>query len=328
MIFVDADTVEQMLSMDRCIDLMRQTLMEYSMGGVVQVLRTAMTIGEGKILGVMPSAINSRRAAGAKIITVFPGNFHRGLPSHQGVVVLFETEYGRIRAVVDGEAITGIRTAAMSAAATDALARKDARILCVMGSGLQARRHLEAMRLVRDIEEVRVWDVSRDSAARYAEEMSLHHGIPVYDCSGDAERAVSGADIICTVTAAKEPILFGKYVAPGAHINAVGACAAGDREIDSDLAAQARFFGDSRESVMGEAGDFLIPLAEGRFAESHFLGEIGQVLTGNLTGRANEGDITVFEALGLAVEDLAAADYVVDIAESLALREDRLSANV
>jgi ornithine cyclodeaminase len=310
MLFINGDIVEKELLMKSCIDLMRKILVEYSRREALQVLRTAMKIGEKKILGVMPSALMSQQVAGAKIITVFPSNYQKGLPSHQGVVVLFETETGALKAIVDGEAITGIRTAAVSAVATAVLAREDAHILCVMGSGLQARRHLEAIRLVRTITEVRVWDINKAAAALYAEKMQARHGIPVYDCSENPERAVSGADIICTVTAARQPVLFSGYVSPGAHINAVGACAAADRELDTELVRRARFFGDSIESVTRESGDFIIPLQEGAISERHLLGEIGQVLSGELPGRVHSEDITVFEALGLAVEDLAAADYI------------------
>ncbi|MDR0999573.1 MAG: ornithine cyclodeaminase family protein [Clostridiales bacterium] len=310
MLFVNRDIVEKELLMKNCIDLMRKTLIEYSRREAIQVLRTAMKIGEKKILGVMPSALTSRQVAGAKIITVFPSNYQKGLPSHQGVVVLFETETGSLKAVVDGEAITGIRTAAVSAVATDALAREDAHILCVMGSGLQARRHLEAISLVRKITEVRVWDIDKAAAALYAKKMQAKYGIPVYDCGGDPERAVSGADIICTVTAARQPVLFSRYVSLGAHINAVGACAAADRELDTELVRRARFFGDSIESVTRESGDFIIPLKEGAIGEGHLLGEVGQILSGELPGRAAPEEITVFEALGLAVEDLAAANYI------------------
>ena len=316
MLFVNAETVERLLPMGNCIRIMREALVDYSYKKTTQAPRVAMRIERGKILGVMPCAIKAKHVAGAKIITVFPGNFKNGLPSHQGVVAVFETETGRLRAVVDGEAITGIRTAAVSAVATDALSRRNSRALCIMGSGLQARRHLEAIRLVRNITEVRVWDIDTASAVRYAEEMREIHNIPVVSYGDDAEKAAYGADIICTVTAAKQPILLKQHVAPGTHINAVGACAPADRELDSQLVAGALFYCDSTESVMLESGDYLIPLKEGRIAEGHMLGEIGRVLMGRLHGRENPEDVTIFESLGLAVEDLTAADYIVNLIES------------
>ena len=310
--FVDKAAVENTLAMDKCIELMKETLVRYSRKEAVQKLRTAMRIDESCILGIMPAADPGQKTAGAKIITVIPQNFQKNLPSHQGVVVLFETETGSLLAIVDGEAVTGIRTAAVSAAATDALARRDSHALCMLGSGLQARRHLEAIRLVRDIRQVRVWDVSKESSACYAKEMQALYGIPVLDCAYDVAEAVTGADIVCTVTAAKEPILFREHISPGTHINAVGACTAVDRELDSSLVQASRLFGDSVESVRNESGDFLIPLREGCIGEAHLLGEIGQVLSGNLKGRTSDSDITVFEALGLAVEDLAASRYIME----------------
>jgi ornithine cyclodeaminase len=310
MFFIDADTVEKELLMKDCIDLMRKTLIEYSRRESAQMLRTAIKIGENKILGIMPTALMERQIAGAKLITVFQDNYRKGLPSHQGVVVLFETETGSLTAVLDAEMITGIRTAAVSAAATDALAREDARILCMLGSGLQARRHLEAICLVRSITEVRVWDVDTAATAVYAENMHARYGMPVRDCGGNIEQAVSGADIICTVTAAERPVLFGRHVSPGAHVNAVGACIATERELDSELVKRSRFFGDSVKSITRDSGDFLFPLNEGVITEEHLLGEIGQVLSGELPGRSSPDDITIFESIGLAAEDLASADYI------------------
>ncbi len=309
--FIDKHQVEQLLDMSGCIGAMAQTLEDYAAKRTVQVLRTAMPIVPGKILGVMPAANVAANIAGVKVITIFPENFKRGLPSHQGAVVLFDLESGALKAILDGEAITGTRTAAVSAAATDALARKDAHVLCLLGSGLQARRHLQAMKLVRDITEVRVWDISEQSVLRFKEDMEKEYGIPVISCCGDVEKAVSGADIICTVTAAKEPILFGAHVTPGAHINAVGACGAANRELDDQAVVNARFFCDSRESCMNEAGDFLFPLKSGLITEEHLLGEVGLVFSGDLAGRLSDSDITVFEAQGLAVEDLSAANYIL-----------------
>jgi len=310
MFFIDEKTVEKYLRMDICIDLMRDALASYSRGEAVQVLRIAMQFEDRKILGVMPAALPSRNIAGAKLLTVYLDNSARHLPSHQGVVVLFETDTGALRAVLDAEGITGIRTAAASAAATDALAGKDAHVLAILGTGLQARRHLEAMRCVRDIREVRVWG-RPESAARFAAEMRTVHGLPVLDCSKDVREAVYGADIICTVTASKTPVLPGAAACPGAHINAVGACAPADRELDTEAVRKARLFGDSTESVTREAGDFLIPLAAGDIDRAHLLGEVGAVFDGRIPGRVSDSDVTIFEALGLAVEDLAAAEYIV-----------------
>ena len=310
--FFDKNQVTELLDMTGCIGLMRDTLMDYSSGKTIQILRTAMPLGPKKILGLMPSANTNLSIAGTKIITIFHDNFQRGLPSHQGAVVLFDMDDGHLKAILDADAITGIRTAAVSAAATDALARKDSHILCVLGSGLQARRHVEAMCLVRDITEVRVWDISQESVKRFKADMEAKHGIPVMDCCDDVQKAVEGADIICTVTAAHEPVLFGAHVAAGAHINAVGACLKMNRELDTEVVRKSRFFCDSRESCMNEAGDLLIPIEKGELTEAHLLGEVGQVLNGEIQGRLSDADITIFEAQGLAVEDLASANYIFE----------------
>lgn len=310
--FFDKNQVTELLDMAGCIGLMRDTLVDYSNGKTIQVLRTAMPLAPKKILGMMPSANTNLGIAGTKIITIFHDNFQRGLPSHQGAVVLFDMDDGHLKAILDADGITGIRTAAVSAAATDALARKDSHILCVMGSGLQARRHVEAMCLVREITEVRVWDISRESVKRFKADMEAKHGIPVIDCCDDVRKAVEGADIICTVTAAHEPILFGAHISAGTHINAVGACLKMNRELDTEAVRKSRFFCDSQESCMNEAGDLLIPIEKGELTEDHLLGEVGQVLTGEIPGRVSDAEITVFEAQGLAVEDLASANYIYE----------------
>jgi ornithine cyclodeaminase len=282
---------------------MAKTLAAFSAGQGVRVLRSAVPLGEQKLLGLMPGAQGA--VAGAKVITVFPGNFKKGLPSHQGVIVLFDLETGALKALVDGEAITALRTAAVSAVATDALARPDARVLAILGAGEQARRHLEAMPLVRDITALRVWDIHPEAARRFAEEA----GRPVTLCATAGE-AAQGADILCTVTAAATPVLRGADLSPGVHVNAVGACAPSCRELDTQAVLRGRLFCDSRESLLAESGDFLIPLQEGALDAGHVQGEIGQVLAGILPGRRHSRDITLFKSLGLAAEDIAAAEYV------------------
>ena len=310
--FFDKNQVNQLLDMEGCIALMRDTLADYSGGKTIQVLRTAMPLAPRKLLGIRPSANTSLGIAGTKVITIFHDNFQRGLPSHQGAVVLFDMDDGHLKAILDADGITGIRTAAVSAAATDVLARKDSHILCVMGSGLQARRHVEAMCLVRDITEVRVWDISRESVKRFKADIEAKHGIPVHDCCDDVQKAVEGADIICTVTAAHDPILFGAHISAGTHINAVGACLKQNRELDTEAVRKSRFFCDSRESCMNEAGDLLIPIENGELTEDHLLGEVGQIILGQIQGRISGEDITIFEAQGLAVEDLASANYIYE----------------
>ncbi|WP_250227896.1 ornithine cyclodeaminase family protein [Anaeropeptidivorans aminofermentans] len=314
MLFISEQQVAELFDLKSCIGLMKDTLCALSKGEASQVLRVAMEIEERKILGLMPASIPGRTIAGAKIITVFPDNFKRGMPSHQGLITLFDADTGALKAVVEAEAITGVRTAAVSALATDYLARKNAEVLCILGSGLQARKHLEAISYVRDIKAVYVWDINKDSLKKFKEEMSAKFPIPIHICT-EVSKAVENADIICTVTSAKNPILFGKDVKKGAHINAVGACTPDCRELDTEIVKKSRVFGDRIESTLAESGDFLIPLSEGAITKEHLLGELGDVILGNLEGRKNDEDTTIFEALGLAVEDLASADYIAGIIE-------------
>ena len=289
---------------------MRDTLSALSRGEAIQVLRTAMKLEGRNVLGIMPSALLSKNIAGTKVITIVPENSYTGLPSHQGVVVVFEAETGALKAIVEGEAITAIRTAAVSAVATDLLARQEAKILAVIGTGVQARMHLEAIRLVRNLERVYVWDRKMEHAVKYSREMTEKFDISIIACA-TSEEAVKDADIVCTVTAAKEPVLLGRHVKKGAHINAVGSCTPDSRELDTQLVQNCKLYTDRMESAIQEAGDFIIPMMEGVIDEKHIVGEIGDILTGKIPARQNRDEITVFESLGLAVEDLAAADFVI-----------------
>jgi ornithine cyclodeaminase len=222
---------------------------------------------------------------------------------------LFESESGQLLAIVDGEAITATRTAAVSAVATRALAREDALELAILGAGVQGRRHLQSIPLVRGVQKVRVWDIDRTRAEAFAKTKDQSPGVSVAAVD-TAREAVEGADIICTVTPAKEPILEAEWVRPGTHINAVGACFADARELGSELVARSRLFADNRESLFNESGDFLIPLRDGLFGEEHFRGELGDLLTGKLQGRESSRDITLFKSLGLAIEDVSAGFFV------------------
>jgi ornithine cyclodeaminase len=246
---------------------------------------------------------------GIKVITVFPGNHERGEESHLGSVLLFEAEMGRPLAILDAAAVTAIRTAAVSALATRLLARQDAGDLALLGSGVQARSHLAALREVRPLRRVRVWSRHPESARRFAAEESERHGLSV-QAVATAREAVEGADLVCTVTSAREPVLEGAWLAPGAHVNAAGACTPAARELDTDAMRRARLFVDRRESALAEAGDLLIPMRNGELGEDHIAGELGDLLLGRVPGRRAPEEITLFESLGLAVEDLAAARHV------------------
>jgi len=300
MIWVSAEEVERGLPYAQCIPLMREAMIALSQGRTRQLLRSILDLPEGRAFGAMLGAMLEDGVFGAKLVSVYSHNFAQGGPSHQGVVALFDAATGAPSAMLDAGAITAIRTAAASAAATDALARKDASRLAILGYGEQARRHLEAIRHVRPIDRVTVW--GRDFAKARA-----FGGIA---CES-VEEAVAGADIVCTVTAAAEPILRSEWVADGAHINAVGSSRAGPRELDDALVARARLFADHEEGVRAQGAEYLHALAAGAIRPEHLLGEIGAVFAGSLAGRTGDADVTIYKSLGSIVQDLAAARHLV-----------------
>lgn len=309
-LFVNEPGVHELLPMEACVPLMREALTALSRGDVVQPLRSLVRLPDGSgLLGLMPGYLGEPRSFGLKVVTVMPGNHGTPYDSHQGVVMLFGTTHGEPLAILDATAITAIRTAAASAAATDALARADAGDLALIGSGAQARAHLAAMRAVRPLRRVRVWSRSRAHAERFAREAALAAGVGIEVAASGAE-AVRDADIVCTTTASREPVLRGAWLAPGAHVNAVGACFPNARELDTDAVRRARLYTDCRESCEREAGDFLIPRGEGAIDGGHLVGELGEVLLGKVSGRASRDDVTLYESLGVAVEDLAAAQAI------------------
>ncbi|HET7452406.1 MAG TPA: ornithine cyclodeaminase family protein [Thermoanaerobaculia bacterium] len=264
-------------------------------------------------LGLMPGYLPA--GLGAKIVTVFPGNHGTELDSHQGVVLLFEPERGRLIAVVDATAITAIRTAAVSALATRLLAREDAGDLAVFGSGTQARSHVEAMLAVRKIRRIRVWSRTAENARAFAEREGRRHGVGIDVCASP-EEAARAADLLCTTTGSREPFLRAEWLAPGAHVNAAGSSVRTDRELDGAVVARSALFVDRRESTVNEAGDFILAKAEGAVTDDHIRGEIGDVLTGKIPGRRSADEITLFKSLGLAIEDIASADHVLRRAEA------------
>jgi ornithine cyclodeaminase len=240
------------------------------------------------------------------LISVFPGNFSLGRQSHQGLIILFENETGAPVCVVDAGEITAIRTAAASAVATDALARKDARRLAILGYGEQATTHARAIRKVRNLESISIWGRSPERAHAFAERMQEELTLPVATAR-DVKTAVSEADIICTVTSATEPILKGAWVRPGTHVNLVGSGFAGPVEVDNDLVVRSRFIADSREGVLAQGAEFLRAKAAGLVGDDHIIAEIGQVLAGEIEGRRSAEEITVYKSLGHVVQDLSTA---------------------
>jgi len=291
-LFLDEAAVRRHLRMDALVPAVRDALAALSAGGVVQPVRTVVPVAEhAGFLGAMPAYAGD--ALGAKLVTFYPGN--RDVHTHHAVIVLFRPETGAPAAVLDGRLITEMRTAAASAVATDALARPDARVLGILGAGVQARSHLEALRLVRPLDEVRVWSPRR--ARAFAEEMG--DGVSAVD---SAEAAVRGADVVLVATTSQTPVLQGAWLAPGTHVNAVGATRPDWRELDDAAVRSARLFVDSRVAALRESGDVMA--AEGEPAE------IGEVILGKLAGRRSPDEITLFKSVGVAVEDLVAAALV------------------
>jgi ornithine cyclodeaminase len=258
---------------------------------------------------MMPAALPAQSAMGVKVISVMPGNHGTPYDSHQGAVLLFETENGRLLAMIDASEITAIRTAAVSGVATKLLANATAGDLAILGSGVQAQSHLQAMHSVRPLRRVRIWSRNSANARAFVERQSKAIDLAIETMSS-AQAAVEGADIICTTTASPDPVLLGEWIADGAHINAVGSSTPKTRELDDTAIIKASLFIDRRESIVNEAGVFLLPKAAGLIDDNHIRAELGEVLAGSATGRKSPQEITLFKSLGIGVEDLAAANYV------------------
>jgi len=305
--------IRSLLPMSVCMDLVSDALCALARGEGQNPLRRGMRLegfGDGRrLLGLMPGSLRTPEAIGLKAITVFPENHGTEYDAHQGLVVLFDTENGTPRLIADASEVTAIRTAAASGVATRALARPDAGDLALLGSGVQARTHLEAMRCARELRRVRVYSPSATSREAFAERESERHGLRV-EAVDSAQAAVEGADLVCTCTASRDPVLRGAWLEPGAHVNAAGACVKDTRELDTEAVLRASLWVDRLESALSEAGDFLIPKAEGAIVDDHIRGELGELLLGRCAGRETGTEITLFESLGIAVEDLAAAWYL------------------
>ncbi len=298
--------------MDECIEVMEQVLKTLAKGDAVQPLRNLMWLPDKQgIVGVMPAYTGAPEAAGVKIVTVFPGNHGTEYDSHQGAVMLFDTKNGCLRAIAEAGEITAIRTAAVSGVATRLLAREDAGDLAILGSGVQAREHLEAVAAVRELRRVRVWSPTVKHRIEFARRETERQNLTVEPVDS-AREAVLGADIICTTTFAQQPVVAGRWISPGAHINAVGSSVPQYRELDTDAVKNASFFIDRLESTLSEAGDFLIPKSEGAIDDGHIRGEIGEVLIGAKEGRTSADEITLFKSLGLAVEDVASIQHIYE----------------
>ncbi len=312
---LNGEQVAQLLPMPECIKVMREALAALARGEALVPLRTVMRVpGVSGFLGLMPGYISPREgqegALGLKAVSVFPGNASRGIDTHQGAVLLFEADTGRLSALLDGAAITAIRTAAVSGVATDVLARPDASELAILGAGVQARTHIEAIAAVRPLRRIRIWSRNPEHAAVLASELRRRFGFPI-EAAPSAEAAVRDADLVVTVTASPEPVLKREWLKEGVHINAVGSSIPTSREIDTATMVAARLFVDRRESALAEAGDLLIAMREDALTGDHIQAELGEVIIGKNPGRRSPGELTLFKSLGLAVEDVASAAYLV-----------------
>ena len=291
LLFLNEDRVRQYLRMTDLIPAMEKALIVFSAGKVTQPVRSVIKVDPpGGFLGLMPAL--TPEGLGLKAVTFYPSNAEHGIPTHMATIFLVDPRTGTPLAIMDGRLITEMRTAAVSAVATKLLAAPDARILGILGSGVQARSHLEALRLVRQFEEVRVWSPTKEHAKQFAEEIG---GTAV-----SAEEAVRGADVVVTVTNSKTPVLKGSWLKPGCHVNAIGACRPDWRELDDEAMANIVFV-DSREGAMKESGDVILSGAK-------IYAELGEALAGKVPSRA--GEITIFKSLGMAVEDITAAILV------------------
>lgn len=310
--------VRAVLPMADLIDAMAQAVGSYSAGAVSQPVRTTIQVDEApSFFAVMPAALVHPGAVGAKLVTVFPRNHGRNLLSHLASILLLDAGTGALAALMDGRYITEARTAAVSAVSVRHLARSDAHVLAIVGSGVQAASHLAAIRLVRPLTEVRVWSPTADRREAFARAHSSD-ALPVRAVP-DARTAVSGADIVVLATASRTPVVADADVAAGAHVCAVGACRPDQREMPTALVARGSVFVDSRAGALAEAGDLLIPIREGAMTDTHVGPELGAVVRGTAHGRRGAHDVTIFKSLGMAVEDVVAAHLVFERARSAGL---------
>ena len=308
---LDNEQIRELLPMRDCIELMADALAALARGEIFQPLRTIIRPPEARgLLGLMPAYRSGEHGAfGMKAICVFPSNPAIGKDAHQGAVMLFSCETGELMALMNASEITATRTAAVSAVATRLLAREDAHELAIIGAGVQARTHLLALDTVRSIKRARVACRNIEHAHKLVREMQPRFSFPI-EATHSNEEAVRDADLIVTATSSQEPVINKDWISPGAHVNAIGSHSPGSREIDSATMAAARIFVDRRESALNESGDYLLAAKEGLINADSILGELGELLNGTKPGRTSVNEITLFKSLGLAIEDVACAEYL------------------
>jgi ornithine cyclodeaminase len=307
--FYGPEQVRAALDYDGCIAAVRGAMADFSADGKPQPLRTIFELAPAKFFGLMPGALVAPHGFGAKLLSVFGDPAQPGRSPHRGVVVLFDRASGHVTCIADAGEVTEIRTAAASAVATDVLARRDARTLAIFGCGAQADSHIRALLRVRPFEQVFVWGRSAERAAGFAERMRREVGVPVRAVA-EGREAAAAADVICTVTAARTPVLLGEWVRPGTHVNVVGSSYAGPVEVDHALVRMSRYIVDSRRSALAAAAEFLLAKEAGLIDDGHIVAEIGEVLLGRIPGRRSPQEVTVYKSLGHIVQDLAAATYL------------------
>lgn len=306
LLVLDAEQVRARLSYEAAIPVVREAMLALSDGRVRQLLRSFIPLGEGRTFAIMPAALDAQGVFGAKLISVF--RRPDGSKAHEGLVMLFDPESGAPVCLADAGAITAIRTAAASAVATDALARGEASVLAILGTGLQAKAHALSLAKVRPLSQIRIWGRSAERAEALAAEVEAETGVVARPFT--LENAVDGADIVCTVTSATDPVLTRALVGPGVHLNVVGSSGPAQAEVDADLVAASRFIVDHREHVLAHGGEFLRAKAAGLVDDDHIAAELGEVLAGAKPGRTRADEITLYKSLGHAAQDLAVAAWL------------------
>ncbi|MCV0396725.1 MAG: ornithine cyclodeaminase family protein [Rhizobiaceae bacterium] len=317
MIVLSNDDIAALLPMIDAIEIVGNAMVAVSAGKANLPLRSIMQVGGPNAMGMMPGYLAEPAACyGVKLVSLFPGNPEAGYSSHQGAMVLFEAKHGSAVAMMNAGLLTAIRTAAASAVATRALAKKEAPVLAIIGTGEQAEHHLDAMMAVRPIRELRVAGRRAEKAVAFASHAAERYPELSITAGTDARAAVDGADIVCTVTSSPEPVLLGEWVGPGTHLNVVGASVPSKREIDEDMVAKAALYVDYRPSTFAQAGEVIGALETGRIGKGHVLGEIGELIAGKAPGRTGDGQITLYRSLGIAAQDLACAAHCAELARA------------
>ncbi|MDA7775381.1 hypothetical protein N8993_14510 [Pseudomonadales bacterium] len=301
---IDRETVNAKLGMDACIAIMRQAQIDQYSQTAHCPARNFVQLANDSQLLIMPAA--STEIVGTKILTLFPTNTSSDTPVIQGVIVLFDSNTGSPLATIDAASVTAIRTAAASAAATDALSQQNAKSLAIIGSGVQAKSHIEAMMQVRAIETIRIYSRNSNSALQLAEETRALFGIECH-VETSPQKAAAGAEIICTVTSSHHPVIYAEWLAPGCHLNLVGAHSPEMREVDTATIKRASVFVEDTEMALKEAGDIAIPIAKGELKRDQIKGDIAEVYLGTKLGRSSSSEITLYKSLGNAIQDITAA---------------------